>query len=121
MAVEGGVFVHVRRADELAVVGIGPGVVRALQGVGELPGRGGAEARTAVAADVVEGAAHAVAAMQEDDALAAEVEEGVLAWLGDLLDPAGAEPMGVEDVVQLLLVDGGVGVVPAGEGHDGIC
>ncbi len=72
-------LVHVRRSDEAPVEAVGPRMVGALDAPGELAGRVGAEACTAMAADVVEGVDTPVRRSRDDDAVARHVTEDELA------------------------------------------
>ena len=73
-----------RRADELAVQGVGPRVIRALDRAGELPLVFLAQPGAAVAADVVEGPDLAGAVAQNDDALEPDLTQEVRAGAVEL-------------------------------------
>ena len=90
--------------EELPVEVVDPGVVGALEadGLAALPllHRG-----APMAADVVEGADHVVAAADEDHALAEEVAQDEAPRLRQLLGPADRDPVPEEDVLDLPGVD----------------
>ena len=88
------VLLHERCADQPPVERIAPRVVRALDRAAQPPGRLlVAQARAAMAADVVEAAQLAVLAADDQDALADDVDGQELARLGERIDPARVEPV----------------------------
>ena len=106
---------HVRRADQLAVDGVGPGVVGALDRFGETPLGLLTQPRAAVAAHVVEGTRRAVPAPDHYHAFARDRAEHIVAGLGDLGGPARADPAAREDALLLFRMDLPRRVVAAGE------
>jgi hypothetical protein len=96
-------LVHVRRADQPAVEIVGPRVIRALDAAGELPGGLVADARAAVAADVVEGADLAGGVARDDDVVAVQLADEVLAGALRLFRSAGVEPHRPEESIELRL------------------
>src|SRR2546422_9416536 len=109
-------LVHMRRADQLPLGGVGPRVVGALDGLGEPPARRFAQPRAAMATHVVERACRTAPVPQDDDALARDVPQEVVPRLRDLLGAAGAEPARPEQPLDLLGVDLGRRVVPPRQG-----
>ena len=93
------------RADQAAVQGVGPGVVGALDGLGEPAGVLLAEPGAPVAADVVVRPVAARPVAQHDDALLPDLLEEVVARIGDPLLPADADPAPQEDALHLLRQD----------------
>jgi hypothetical protein len=69
---------HVRGADQASVEIVRPGVIRPLDAAGELAGRLAADARAAVAADVVEYADVDGGAPRDHDAVAVHLANEVL-------------------------------------------
>ncbi len=111
------VLVDVRRGEQAAVEVVRPCVVRALERLAEMAARGLVveQLRAAVGAHVVEGAQLAVAVAHDEDRLADDVADEVVARPGDLLASADAHPAAEEQALALLLVDLGGRVVRAGE------
>jgi hypothetical protein len=98
-----------RRRDQLAVEIVGPAVI----GADELAGMAMlvvADARAAMAAEIVEGADLAVLAAHHDDHLRADPPGEVVAALWDRAGVAGEQPAAVEDVAQVRLEHLGRGV-----------
>ena len=106
---------------QAAVEPVGPGVVGA--GDGRLQRAAAVEqAMAAVLAGVVEAAQGAVAAVDDDDLLAADAQAEVAPWPGDLACVAGGQPGAAEDPLHLQLEDGGIAVPGARQRrvHDGL-
>src|SRR5688572_29186387 len=85
-------LLHVGRTDQSSVGRVGPGVIGTLNGLAEASPGFLADAGAPMAADVVEGPERPLAVAQDDDALASDRLEEVLARLPDLLGTADAEP-----------------------------
>ena len=100
---------HVAREDEAAVELVGPLVVGA-DDLGGGSSRTAAELLAAMAADVVEGACALVAAAHDEKRIGPDLDGEVIAGTRDLAGMAGEEPLLVEDLVEIALVIGGVGV-----------
>ena len=111
------VLLDVRGADELAVEVVDPAVVRAGERLADVAGRGLVveELRPAVAADVVEALELAAERVGDEDGLAGEVPDDVVAGLGQLLGAADADPVAPPDLLALLGPHGLAGVLGAGE------
>ena len=84
--------VHVRRRDEAAVEAVGPGVIRALDALGEVALRLGAQPGAAMPAHVVEPAEPAAAVARDDDAFAGDLAQHVVAWRRQVLDACDTRP-----------------------------
>src|SRR5262249_55966984 len=98
------VLVDERRPDQVAVVRVRPGVVRALDRPLRVPVRLGiADARAAVTAHVVEAAQLAVLAADEEDALPHDVDGEEIPRLRRLVGATGVEPLAEEDLLPLEL------------------
>src|SRR2546430_2295986 len=107
---------HVGGADELAVEGVGPGVVGALDRLGQAAAPLLAQPRPPVAADVVMRPQRAALVAQHDHALARDLGEEVVPGLGELRGAAHAHPAASEDPLRLLREDLGRRVVPSRQG-----
>src|SRR2546425_8298054 len=107
---------HVRRADQGAVERVGPGVIGALDRLGEAPPRLLAQPGAPVAADVVERPHDAVLSPHHDEALARDGPHHEVARVRELGGAAGAQPAPAEDALHLLAVDLGRGVVLTQQG-----
>src|SRR5262249_21429099 len=105
-----------RRADQLPVVRIAPGVVRTLDRALRVPVRlGVADPTAAMAAHVVETVELPVLAADDEDALADDVDREEVPRLGRLVGASGVEPLPEEDLFALELEDLGSVVVAAGK------
>src|SRR5207247_6958790 len=108
-------FVHGGCADQPAIEGIRPRVVRTLDRLGQ-PARGRfAEARAAVAADVVVRMPLARLIAQHDDALARDLHDEVVARRRQRGVAPHTDPMACEDALLLLGEDLRRRVVTAGQ------
>src|SRR5690606_1372550 len=96
--------------------GIGPGVVRTLEGPADLALLFGAQPRAAMPADVEERLDRPVPAARHQHALASDLDRLELPGLGQIRTEHGAEPPGFEDVLLLQPEGLGVGVVMPGQG-----
>ena len=97
---------HVRRANQLAIESVGPGVVRTLDCALQRAGTGIAQQRAAMAADVVKGTQFAIMVTHDNDVLSGDVGCVVRAGLRDVLGPTNAGPRASEDAVDLALERG---------------
>lgn len=95
--VESGDAIHVWSAGECAIETIGPGVVRALDGMREMPSRIFAKAGASMTAEIVEGADLAGLIAENDEVFAGGIDEVVIAGFGELGLVANAKPFGGED------------------------
>ena len=102
---------HVRRAEQAAVEGVGPAVVRALDRAAQPARRRLAEARPAVPAHVEERAGASFPIAHDDQALPRRVGQEVIPRLRDLVCAAHTHPAPGEDAIGLLAVDRLRGVV----------
>src|SRR5256712_2033730 len=107
---------HVGGADELALEGVGPGVVRTLDRLGEAAAPLLAQPRPTMAADIVMRPQRAALVAQHDHALARDVGQEVVPGLGELRGAAHAHPAAREDPLRLLREDLGRRVVPPRQG-----
>src|SRR5437870_1940728 len=107
---------HVGGADELAVEGVGPGVVGALDRLGQAAAPLLAQPRPSVAADIVMRPQRAALVAQHDHALARDVGEEVVSRVGELRGAAHAHPAASENPLHLLREDLGRRVVAPRQG-----
>src|SRR5688500_1971417 len=107
------VLVDVRRREQAPVVVVRPCVIGALEGLAQRSaGRLVVEKlRAPVGADVVEGAQVAIAVPGDEDRLAGNVTNEVVARRGHLVSSPDAEPTPEEQALALLRVDLGTRVV----------
>src|SRR4029079_11308745 len=104
-----------RRPDQRAVVGVRPGVVRALDRALRVAVRlRVADARAAMPADVVEAAELAVLPADHDDALTGDVDGDEIAGLRGLVGPRDVHPFTEEHPIAVELVDLRRAVIVAG-------
>src|SRR5205807_6298587 len=96
--------------------GVGPGVVRTLDRLGEAAAPLLAQPRPTVAADIVMRPQRAALVAQHDHALARDVGQEVVPGLGELRGAAHAHPAAREDPLRLLREDLGRRVVPPRQG-----
>ncbi len=103
------VLVHVGRPDEPPVEVVGPRVIRALEGLVDVPARAQPglveQLRPSMGADVVEAAELAVPIARDDHGLAGHVANEEVARVRDLLRPADADPVAPPDALALVRVD----------------
>src|SRR3989442_1089229 len=107
---------HVGGADELAVEGVGPGVVGALDRLGQAAAPLLAQPRPSVAADIVMRPQRTALVAQHDHALARDVGEEVVSRVGELRGAAHAHPAPSENPLHLLREDLGRRVVAPRQG-----
>ena len=94
------VFLHERRADQLSVERIAPGVVAALDRAAQATGRLlVTQARPAMTTDVVEATQLAVLAPYDEDALPDHIDGKKIAGFGERVDPARIDPVPEEDLL----------------------
>src|ERR1700749_4712058 len=93
--------IHVRRAEEATVEAIRPTMVRALNPGRETSFGSGAQTRTTMPADVVKGAYRAGIGADYDDAFAGDLPQEIIAWVGDVVGAARADPAIKKEVIQL--------------------
>src|SRR2546426_2486941 len=107
---------HVGGADEVAVEGVGPGVVGALDRLGQAAAPLLAQPRPSVAADIVMRPQRTALVAQHDHALARDVGEEVVSGVGELRGAAHAHPAANENPLHLLREDLGRRVVAPRQG-----
>ena len=100
-------------ADQAAVGRIGPGVVRASDAPAAVTVRAVHEARRAMAADIVEGAQHAVIAADDKGALAQHIQRGVVARSCDLTHMADDLPVLQQEIAAFEREELGIVVGPS--------
>src|SRR2546423_2783409 len=94
-------FMHVRRADQAAIQRVGPRVIGALNRFRQPASRGFAEPRAAMAADIVIRAPLAGLVTQDDDALAGDLRQYVIARICKSGISADADPVVLKDALLL--------------------
>src|SRR3989475_3830276 len=109
-------LVHMGGADELAVERVGPGVVGALDRLGQVAPPLLTQPRPSVATDIVMRPQRAALVAQHDHALPRHVGQEVVPRLGELRGAAHAHPAASEDPLRLLREDLGRRVVPPRQG-----
>src|SRR5437660_11045832 len=107
---------HVGRAHEFAIEPVSPAVVRTLNASGKFALGGGADARATVAAHIVESANLAAVVAIDDDAFVANFPQEKVAYVGNLIGAAGADPALAKEAFQLVGEDGRVGVIACWKG-----
>ncbi len=113
---EAGHLAHVGRADEPAIGGVGPGVVLALNRLGEVARLLGAEPGPAMPADVEEGAQRPTSVPKKDQALARDHPDEVVARRSEPVGAADADPVPGKKPLALFLENRSRVVILAGEG-----
>ena len=103
-------LLHARHLSQAAVEAIGPCVIRADHSAQALAALGVQQSRTAMSADVVERAHHAVAAACNDDRIAGDLVREVVARRRDLFLAADADPHSGEQALVLEPQDLGRGI-----------
>jgi hypothetical protein len=111
------VFVHVRRALEFAVKGVGPAMIRTLDAAREPAMVFAADAGSAMAANVVEGLDCSRGVAGDDDAFTSQFSEKEIAWVGNLLGAASADPGLEEEGFEFVAKDLGISVVAGRKRH----
>ena len=115
LAIEGGEAARLRDRGQLAVLAVGPAVVRAAQHLGTAPGAL-EDLHGSVAADVRERPQLSVVAAHDRHGLARDVRGGERAGLGHHSLGADEDPGTREDVVELRLEDVAIHVGAGGKG-----
>ena len=92
-------IVHMGRAHQRSIQPIGPGVIRALDGVGELARSLFAHSRSTMTADIVERMDLAFLVTDNDQTLSRNICEQILAWLFQLALMPHAKPFRRKDAL----------------------
>ena len=109
-------LVHMRRAHQPPVEPIGPRMIWALDGRGEMPAGPFAQPRAAMAAHIIEGAHHTRGIADHDETLAGNLGHQVVPGLRDGRRPPHAHPAPPEDALRFLGEHLGRRVIPARHG-----
>src|SRR5438045_9729070 len=94
-------FMHVRRANQATIQRVGPRVIGALNRFRQPATRGFAEPRAAMAADIVIRAPVAGLVAQDDDALAGDLRQHVIARICKSGISTDADPVVLKDALLL--------------------
>src|ERR1700722_17973658 len=103
--------IHMRRAQQASVQPIGPAMVGTLNASSEIALRAGAQARAAVAADIIKSLNAAGIVSHYDDAFAGDLAEKVIAGVGNGIRAARADPIFEKELFHLVTEERVVGVV----------
>src|SRR5258707_12393567 len=114
-------FLHVWSADERTVQRIGPAVIGTLDASGKCALGGSAQARAAMAAHIIESADLAARIAGDDNALAGDVAQEVVAGPRNLTGAAGANPGLAIKALELFAENVRVGVIAPGKSRRAAC
>src|SRR5262249_578820 len=119
LAAEASTLTHVRSAYQLAVQSVSPAVISALNASGEFSFPAGNQARAPVATNVVERLNHVRTVASDDDALARNFSQEVLARTRNLPGSSRAHPRPAVKALKLFTKEFGICVVARGQGLGG--
>src|SRR4051812_46270801 len=104
------------RANQPAIDAIGPGVIRALDGLGELPGAFTADSRSTMATHIEEGTQLSIAPTNDDDRLVSDIAHDEGPRARHRAHAADAVPHARKELCPLFIENRGRCVVLAGHG-----
>src|SRR3954453_5118263 len=112
LSAESAAFIHMRRAYKPAIKAISPPVISALDTARKLSSRIGHDPRASVPAYVVKSADGLVVVAVDDDALAGNLTQEIVAMIRNLIGAPGAYPRLAVEPLQFIAEDFGIGVIP---------
>src|SRR5579859_5146063 len=107
---------HIRRSDQASIKAIGPGMIATLERAFEVARRFGAEAGSAMSADIKKGMKRSIAVANNDDALAANRENLIRSRVGNGGGAPNTDPQLGKDALLLQSIDCRVVVIAARKG-----
>src|SRR3954466_7865547 len=111
LSAESAAFIHMWCTNEPAVKAISPPVISALDTTRKLSSRIGHDPRASVAAYVVKSADGLVVVVIDDDALAGNLTQEIVARISNLIGAPGAYPRLAVEPLQFIAEDFGIGVI----------